>query len=100
MTDILSMVAPVVFDQSNRLKRYIHIINQHLEIAPSVAWHLEMAAMLSQIGCVTLPKELLEKNKKGLVLTTEEERKFRQHPLIGGELISGYSKAGICCCDY
>ena len=89
MTDILSMVDPVLFDRSNRIKRYVRQLCDVLDVSPARTWHCEMAAMLSQIGCVTVPKAVLQKKQEGIALSDEEERRFRMHPGVAAELIAG-----------
>ena len=68
ITDILSLANPIVFDRSNRLKRYVREIMKHLKIDHMTAWQLELAAMLSQIGCIAIPEEILQKKQQGITL--------------------------------
>ena len=89
MTDILSIVDPVLFDRSNRIKRYVRSMSETLALSPGRAWHYEMAAMLSQIGCVAVPKDILQKKQEGGKLSDEEERAFRMHPGVAADLIGG-----------
>jgi HD domain len=51
-------------------------------------WQLEMAALLSQIGCVTVPESVLSKVYEGSELTAQERDMFERHPSIGGALIA------------
>lgn len=87
ITDILALVNPVAFSQATRFRRYVqHIISKlHL----SNAWQFEVAAMLSQIGCVTLPPDLLEKVYAGSPLTKDEKAMFASHPSVGHDLLIG-----------
>jgi len=54
----------------------------------ALIWQYEMAAMLSQIGCVTLPPETLDKLYDGKEITTEEKELFAEHPSVAAELLS------------
>ncbi len=85
LTDILSLVNPSAFSQASRIERYVQHIAIQLEL-PDV-WEFELAAMLSQIGCVTLPPKVLEKVYAGVPLTPDEEKMFSEHPEIGGSLL-------------
>ena len=87
LMDVLSIMNPAVFDQTNRLKRYMRLLAQNLGIEEKTIWHFELAAMLSQLGCATLPADLLLKKQQGTQLTAEEENQFRRHPELGAELI-------------
>ncbi|MBA7623183.1 MAG: response regulator [Calditrichaeota bacterium] len=85
LTDILSLVSPSAFSQASRIKRYVQHIVTRLEL-PDI-WEFELAAMLSQIGCVTLPPKVLEKVYAGINLSPDEEKMFSEHPEIGGNLL-------------
>ena len=86
LTEMLSMLNPVAFSQSMRIRKYVKHIAEQLEL-PQI-WQFEMAAMLSQIGCVTIPPDILEKRLAGVELTENEQKIFSSHPLIGNKLLS------------
>lgn len=86
LTEILSMVNPSAFSRASRIKRYVRHMATRLELPDT--WEFELAAMLSQVGCVTLPPKVLEKVYAGVSLTPDEERMFSEHPKIGGSLLS------------
>lgn len=86
LTDILSLVSPSAFSQASRIKRYVQHIVTRLEL-PDI-WEFELAAMLSQIGCVTLPPKVLEKVYAGINLSPDEQKMFSEHPEIGGSLLT------------
>jgi response regulator RpfG family c-di-GMP phosphodiesterase len=70
LIDVLAITNPVAFGRSNRVKRLA------MDIAAAAGhksfWQLEAAAMLSQIGYISLPVELVEKLYYGSVLTRDE----------------------------
>ena len=85
LTDVLSLVNPTAFGRAARIRRYVkHIVTQ---LGLPRTWKFEVAAMLSQIGCVTLPPEVLQKMYAGQELSAEEEKMYASHPDIGGKLI-------------
>ena len=47
-----------------------------------------MAALLSQIGCVTVPEPVLQKAARGELLTKDEARMIEQHPQTGHDLLA------------
>jgi hypothetical protein len=53
----------------------------------SDAWRFELAAMLSQIGCMTLPSVVLEKVRSRTPLSDEEKSLFASHPVIACKLL-------------
>ena len=86
MVEILSMVNPTAFSRSNRIKRLTRDIALHLGIENP--WEVEIAATLSQIGCISVPEEILHKIKIGDALNEKELQLYHQHPQIGQELVS------------
>ena len=85
LSEVLSLVSPLAFGQSTRVRLTIDGILKHIEIENP--WQIEIAAMLSALGCVTLPDDLLEKKLDGQELSMAEQEIFSGHPAIAGELI-------------
>jgi response regulator RpfG family c-di-GMP phosphodiesterase len=52
------------------------------------AWEIEIAAMLSQVGCITIPETTLAKLSSGAPVSVEERRAYQGHPRVGCNLIS------------
>jgi len=51
-------------------------------------WQYELAAMLSQIGCVTVPPDLLDKLSSGSPLNKEEAEIFASQSRVGHDLLA------------
>lgn len=86
LTELLTIVNPKAFSRSVRLKRLVKIMASDLNLKG--LWRFELAAMLSQIGCVALPGELLDKLYNGDILTEDEQLRFQEHPRIATALLS------------
>lgn len=86
LIDVLSLVNPKAFGRASRLTRLVRQILEKLETEN--AWQIELSSMLSQLGCVTVPEETLDKKNRGKFLTKEEKELFEAHPQIGCDLIS------------
>ena len=86
LTDILSIVSPTAFGRAARVRRQAGQLAD--EIGFDDGWQVEIAAMLSQIGCVAVPEEILNKAYRGYELSCTEMDAFEDYPLIGRELIS------------
>ena len=84
-TEILSKVNPVAFGQTLRIRKVVKRIVQNLEL--SDAWRFELAAMLSQIGCMTLPSAVLEKARSRIPLSDGEKSLIASHPMIAYKLL-------------
>src|SRR5207237_77668 len=55
LVDVLSLTNPIAFGRANRIKRLVADIAERLQLQER--WQLEVAAMLSQLGAITLPAE-------------------------------------------
>ncbi|MDR4505222.1 MAG: response regulator [Candidatus Scalindua sp.] len=86
LSDILSMVSPIAFSCSTRISNMAKRLAVNLNIQN--IWEVEVAAMLSQIGCVTIPGETLEKRNRAVSLTESEKTMFIEIPNIGKKLLS------------
>jgi CheY-like chemotaxis protein len=86
LTEVLSLVNPAAFSRAERARRYIH----HIVTAMSLGnpWQYEVAAMLSQLGCVTLPSETIDAVYRGEKLTANEQAQYDAHPAVASELLS------------
>jgi response regulator RpfG family c-di-GMP phosphodiesterase len=71
LTDVLALTNPVAFGRASRLRQHAMGFAEYLGCAQG-SWELEAAAMLSQIGYLSLPAELVEKIYYGEKLTPEE----------------------------
>ena len=86
LTEILGMVNPAAFGRATRVKDYVKDMAAQLKLTN--IWQLEVAAMLSQIGCVSVPSDVLEKAYAGQALTPDEQDLLASHPAVGGKLIA------------
>ncbi len=85
LADVLSVVNPIVFSQSSRIKQHVHTIVKSLSLQDS--WHYDLAAMLCQLGYISLSDELLNKMASGAELTKLEEVAYHEHPAMGARLL-------------
>ena len=85
LSQILTLVNPVAQNKATRLKRYCRHIAHALKLKEK--WLLEMAAILSQLGCLTIPPEVLARHGAGGVLKKEELQMIREHHVLAGKLL-------------
>ena len=85
LTEVLSLVSPAAFSRAARVRRYV----QHVAAKLSVEnpWRLEIAAMMSQLGCVTLDPETIDAVYAGRDLSPQEQAQYIDHPLMAQELL-------------
>jgi response regulator RpfG family c-di-GMP phosphodiesterase len=78
LTEILSLVSPAAFGRATRLRRSVSELLSSFDIREK--WHVEVAAMVSQIGCVILPPHTLESVYEGRPLSEEEQAMIERMP--------------------
>ena len=72
LTDVLALTNPAAFGRGTRLKTGVGLLAQ--QIGMTDAWEVEIAALLLQLGAVTLPDATAEKLYSGAALTAEEQK--------------------------
>lgn len=86
LTTILELVNPIAFSRTSRIQNYVSQICKRLNIEDT--WQYELAAMLSQIGCVAVPSDTLSSVYAKDDLSEDELKMFRDHPQLGKQLLS------------
>ncbi len=86
LTEVLSLVNPAAFGRAERARRYIRHVVKAMKLGNP--WQYEVAAMLSQLGCVTLAPETIEAIYKGESLTANEQAQYAAHPSVAYDLLS------------
>lgn len=86
LSQVLALINPKAQGFASRLKRYCRHISKELHVEEN-AWLYEIAAMLSQLGCLTIPPEILTKHSSGGALTPEEENMLTGHPAVAAKLL-------------
>jgi response regulator RpfG family c-di-GMP phosphodiesterase len=87
LISLLALVQPAALGRTGRLKRHVSAFADRLEIPDR--WSVEIAALLSQVGCVTLPAATMDKLARGQGLTGEEVTLVARLPSLAETLIAG-----------
>jgi len=85
LTDVLALTDPASFGRATRIKQIVTDLAAKLEVADR--WQVEVAAMLSQLGALTVPAETLDKQYAGHALTVEEQRMVSRAPVVTEQLV-------------
>jgi len=85
LSQILSVKNPTAQSQAKRLKFYI----RHLASALGYAdlWFYEMTAMLSRLGCLTIPAKLYDRYLAEENLNDDDMSLINGHPAVAEELL-------------
>lgn len=86
LSEVLSLVNPTAFGRAERARRYIHHVVTAMNLGNP--WQYEVAAMLSQLGCVTLTPETIEAVSRGEKLPPAEQAQYDAHPGVAYSLLS------------
>jgi response regulator RpfG family c-di-GMP phosphodiesterase len=86
LTDVLALTNPAAFGRASRIKDSAAALARAVGVEN--AWEVEVAAMLSQIGAVTLPPETAEKLYEGRELGPAEHEMVARMPLVAQRLLA------------
>jgi response regulator RpfG family c-di-GMP phosphodiesterase len=92
LTEVLSLVNPPAFGRAMRMADIVRTLAA--VVAPRDAWQFELAALLSQLGCVTLPPALLEAVGSAVPLGIDDRRRYEAHPGVARDLIVNIPRLG------
>jgi response regulator RpfG family c-di-GMP phosphodiesterase len=96
LTEVLSLVHPAAFSRATRIHRYVRHMAGALKLRD--VWQFEVAAMLSQVGCITLEPGALDRMYTGDEISAEEKKMFAAHPSAGGELLAHIPRLEAVAC--
>ncbi|MFM8320963.1 MAG: HD domain-containing phosphohydrolase [Chloroflexota bacterium] len=85
LIEVFSLAAPLSYGRALRIRSISHHLAQEMRLTG--IWQIDLAAMLSQIGCLALSPALVEKVNSGATLTISEEKLLASHPAIGSRLL-------------
>ncbi len=85
LSDVLALANPAAFGRSSSIRRHAQLMAAALDVA--AAWEVEVAAMLAQLGAVTLPPETAEKLYTGAQLTAREHDMVRRVPELTRQIL-------------
>ncbi|GAB6164502.1 response regulator [Thermostilla marina] len=86
LTEILTAVSPQAFGRASRVRATVSKLCKAMRVPNT--WQVEIAAMLSQIGCVAVPAHILEKVYNGEELKPQEREIYESHPKLARELLA------------
>lgn len=85
LSEVLSLTNPVAFGRASRVHRLVGQLCKELRL--DRGWLIEIAALLSQIGCVAIPEETLVKVYQREPLSPAEQQAYERHPEIATALL-------------
>jgi response regulator RpfG family c-di-GMP phosphodiesterase len=83
--EVLSMIDPASFGRGQKLRESARVFGRYLGLTST--WELEVGAMLSHLGYVSIPPTILRKIDSGMPLLPREQSVVDRAPLIGHDLL-------------
>lgn len=87
LSDILRVVSPEAFDKSIRVARCVSHVTAKARLFHS--WCFEAAALLSQLGCISLDQEVVRAAFTGTHLSAKNRACFEAHPGAARNILAG-----------
>jgi len=85
LSELLGQAKPTVFSAGLRIRDLASRLAATMDL-PNI-WQIEVAALLVQIGCISLPTDIINKKYAGLDLDREEEEMWSGYPETGARLL-------------
>ena len=85
LAEMLSFSNPAAFGRATRLRHFVRHAAKKLNL--EAAWSFEIAAMLSQLGCLTLSAELVNSAYVGQTLSPEDQKKYDSQPAVAARML-------------
>jgi len=93
LVDVLSLTNPLAFGRATRIKQNVSDLADKLEMRER--WQVEVAAMLSQLGCIVLPPDVAEKLYYGQPLSPREDAMVARLPAVTGQLLGNIPRLEV-----
>jgi CheY-like chemotaxis protein len=81
----MELANPLAFARAGRIRDLVAALGRELELDD--VWQIEVAAMASQLGAVTLPPSVLDKLDRGLPLPDNEQQLTDAIPSVAAKLL-------------
>lgn len=86
LVDMLAAVRPVTFGRTMRVRNMVRRMAE--ELNPHRVWQADVAALLSQSGCIYIAERTLERAYSGRELDADELESFQSYPRRGSALVA------------
>lgn len=86
LSEVLALVNPDAYGRGSRIARFVTAMTETSD--HSDRWQIRLAGMLSEIGCVALPQDIVAKERAGQQLDEHEKELYDNHRCTAGKLIS------------
>ncbi len=85
LSEVLSLANNRAFSRGYRIRNIVCELVSQMNLRSQ--WRYEVAALLSQVGCIAIPDDILKKVALNEALKESEQFIFADHPRIGAQLL-------------
>ncbi len=89
----LQLASPQAFARAGRIRELVGLLCQQLDL--TAVWEIEVAAMASQLGAVTVPPSVLVKLDRGLPLPDDEQEMIDAIPHVAARLLADIPRLDV-----
>lgn len=93
LMDVLGLANPQAFGRATRIKQHAGDLARTLGLQQ--VWAIEVAAMVSQIGAVTLPAETVTRLYHGEELSDAEQAQVERLPALAEQILEGIPRLDL-----
>jgi len=86
LTEILSFTSPLAFSRGRVFTEFVEGVVRRLGVP--MDWQLRMAAMLSQVGCVAIPADVVQRGRTGQLTNPVQVEMLEGHPGVARDLLA------------
>lgn len=83
--EVLALANPTAFGRALRAQQLIRELGEVIEGARG--WEVDVAAVLSQLGCIAVPEAVLTAASRGAELRPDERKQMETHPGVARDLL-------------
>lgn len=92
LADVVSMNDPVAYSRATRLREWVRLLTVEFKLPQR--WQLDIAALLVPIGQVSVPPEVIAKQRRGEALSETEQAAIDRAPEAARNLIANIPRLG------
>lgn len=85
LSDMLCLANPEAFGRGARIQSHVRYVADRLDLSPD--WLYESLGLLSQVGCVTIPQDVLARLARGEKLSDAEKKMLDRHAQVGYRIL-------------
>ncbi|MEQ1690762.1 MAG: HD domain-containing phosphohydrolase [Gemmatimonas sp.] len=86
LTEVLAIAQPAAYGRALRLTRHVKDLSTHLGL--DAKWEIEVAALLSQLGCISLSSDLVDRWYHHRELSESEQAQIANLPAAAEAMIA------------